>query len=88
MKKIANIVEVEGEGLEALLGEKIFIMCSSYFYTGVLEGVNTNCVLLQNPSIVYETGVWTDKSWKDAQRLHNKYHYIRTSMIESFGAGK
>ena len=27
------------------------------------------CVLLENPSIVYETGPFSDTAWQDAQRL-------------------
>ena len=88
MRKLANVVEVEGEGLEALLGEKIFIMCSSYFYTGVLEGVNTNCVLLKNPSIVYETGAWSEKAYKDMQSLNKDSWYVMIHAIESFGLAK
>lgn len=86
MKVITEIKD--SEGLEGLLGEQVIIICACYFYIGKLVGVNDKCIKLEDASIVYETGSWSDKSWKDAQRLHNKFHYIATGMIESFGAGK
>ena len=83
MKKIVE--QVEGEGLEGLLGEEVTLLCLSYFYTGKLVGVNDTCVLLENPAIIYETGPWTDKSWKDTQNLPGPW-YIQIAAIESFGA--
>lgn len=84
MKKIVNVVEVENEGLAALLGERVTLFCMNYIYTGKLAGVNDTCVLLENAAIVYETGSFGDKSWKDAQKLPNQW-YVQTSAIESFG---
>ena len=86
MRKIVE--EVSGEGLEKLLGEKVLLMCANYFYTGKLVGVNTDCVLLSDPAIVYETGEWSSKSFKDAQPLHVKEWYVARSFIESFGSAK
>ena len=83
------IVErVEAEGLEALLGEVVFVMCACYIYIGKLVGVNATCIKLEDASIVYETGEWSEKKWKDAQKLPQKFHYVQTGMIESFGVGK
>ena len=81
MKKI---VEVTDEGLEGLLGETVIIMCVNYFYTGKLAGVNSSCVKLDEPSIIYESGPWSERGWKDAQKLPNS-HYIQITSIESFG---
>ena len=82
MKKI--ITEVEGEGLVKLLGERVTLFCANYIYTGKLEGVNESCVLLTDASVVYETGPFGDKKWKDAQSLPAEW-YVQTSAIESFG---
>lgn len=82
MKKI--VTEVEGEGLVKLLGETVTIFCASYIYTGKLVGVNDTCVLLDDAKIVYETGAFSEKGWKDAQSLPNSW-YVATGMIESFG---
>lgn len=85
MKKIVE--DVAGEGLEKFLGEKILLMCGCYFYAGILKGVNDDCVLLEDASIVYETGPWGDKTYKDAQKLPSDW-YVSIAAIESFGAGK
>jgi len=85
VKKI--IEETNPEGLEKLLGERVTLFCLNYIYTGKLAGVNATCVLLTEPAIVYETGPYTDKGWKDAQPLPNDL-YVMTACIESFGLVK
>lgn len=85
MKKIVE--QTEGEGLEALLGEKIVLFCANYIYAGVLAGVNETCVLLHEPKLVYETGELTAKQWKDAQILPSPW-YVQTNAIEAFGPGR
>ena len=82
MKKIVN--EVHGEGLEKLLGERVTLFCMNYIYTGTLTGVNETCVLLTDAAIVYETGAFTEKDWKDAQKITHDW-YVQTASIESFG---
>jgi hypothetical protein len=88
MKKLVSVTEVEGEGFEALLGEKVLLLCSNYFYTGKLIGVNDKYVCLEEPAIVYETGAWSDKTYSSEQKLHTKVFYVHTAMIESFGVSK
>lgn len=66
MKKLVNVTEVEGEGLMALLGERVTLFCLNYIYTGKLTGVNSTCVLLEDAAIVYETGAFDASAWKDA----------------------
>ena len=78
----------DSEGLESLLGEVITVFCASYFYTGKLVGVNSTCIKLEDPSIVYETGSFQEKNWKDAQKLPEKHWYIQVNLIESFGIMK
>ena len=87
MKVLARAVEVSEEGLESLLGQTVTFFCAVYIYTGELVGVNSTCVKLKNPKIVYETGAFNEKSWKDAQSLPNEL-YLQTSMIEAFGIVK
>lgn len=87
MKKIANVVEVAGEGLESLLEETVTFFCVNYIYTGKLTGVNSTFVKLESPKIVYETGAFSDKAWKDAQALPGTI-YIQTAAIEAFGIVK
>jgi len=82
MKKLVE--EVAGEGLENLLGERVTLMCSNYFYTGKLIGVNNTSVMLTDAAVVYETGSLLDKTWKDAQQLPNDW-YVQIAAVESFG---
>jgi hypothetical protein len=88
MKKLVSVAEVEGEGFESLLGEKVILLCANYFYTGKLIGVNDSCVELEDAAIVYQTGPWDSKGYTDEQKLHIKPFYVSTSAIESFGASK
>lgn len=88
MKKVVNVTEVEGEGLTALLGENVLLLCTNYFYTGKLVGVNDSCVMLESPAIVYETGPFTERGYKDAQPLPSKSWYVQIAAIESFGVSK
>jgi hypothetical protein len=87
MKVLAKAVEVSDEGLESLMGEIITVFCAVYIYTGKLIGVNDSCIKLQSPKIVYETGAFNEKNWKDAQALPNDL-YIQLGMIEAFGIVK
>ena len=85
MKKI--VTEVQGEGLEKLLGERLTLFCANYIYTGTLSGVNDTCVLLTDAAIVYETGSFSEKEWNDAQKLPCEW-YVQIQAIESFGVLK
>ena len=85
MKKL---VEVSDEGLEGLMGEVVTLLCMNYFYTGKLTGVNDSCVQLEGPSIIYDTGDWSDKNWSDAEKLPTEYLYVSVSSIESYGVLK
>lgn len=87
MKKIVKATEVEGEGLTLLLGERVTLFCLTYIYTGKLLGVNETCVLLEDVAVVYETGEFTCKTWKDAQPLPGNW-YVPVGSIESFGVLK
>ena len=88
MKQIVTVTEVEGEGLEALLGQNVLLFCLNYIYTGKLVGVNDTFIKIEGAKIVYETGAFSDKQYKDAQALPASEWYIQTSAIESFGPGK
>ena len=82
MKMIVD--QVEGEGLEKLLGERVTLFCMNYIYAGKMTGVNEKCVLLTEACIVYETGSFDSVNWTDAQSLPNDW-YVSISSIESFG---
>lgn len=82
-----EIVEVSKTGFENFLGENLTVFCAVYIYTGKLTEVNATCIKLENPKIVYETGGFTEKDWKDAQALPNTI-YVQTAMVEAFGIVK
>lgn len=85
MKILQNIVDVQEEGMIALIGQNVEIFCGIYIYAGKLVGVNDTCIKLANPHIVYETGGFSDKKYKDAQHMGREFHYVQTTFIESFG---
>ena len=83
-----KLIECENEGMESLLGEQVTLFCVNYFYTGTLAGVNEDCVKLENPAIVYDTGPWDDEGYADEQALPCPAIYVRIALIESFGTVK
>ena len=84
-----RIVETdEPSPLEQLLGEKILVFCLNYIYTGTLYSVNDHTIVLNKPSIVYETGGFADGGYKHAESLHCATWNISISAIESFGKSK
>ncbi len=84
MKKLVQVTEIQGEGLEALFGERATLFCLNYIYTGKLVGVNDSFIMLEDAAIVYETGDFKTKDWKDAQPLPGPW-YVQRGAIESFG---
>ncbi len=85
MKKL--IEETDETAMESLMGKIITIFSLNYIYTGKLIGVNDTCCMLENPSIVYETGSFSEREWKDSQALPNEI-YVNYAGIESFGVVK
>ena len=85
MQVLVETREVKEEGFLSLLGKNVEIFCGVYIYAGKLVGVNSTCVKLANPHLVYETGGFLDKKYKDAQPMGREFHYVATTLIESFG---
>ena len=86
MKKIISTVEVDGEGLEALLGEHVLIKGFNYFYSGILSGVNDTDIILTEPKVVFQTGEYNTPGFDDAQALPATEWRVRTAAIESYGS--
>ena len=82
---IVTTKEVENEGLKAFLGRRVTLFCSSYFYTGLLIGVNDTCVKLDNAKVVFDTGAFHTKDWSTAEAIPGKVWYVTIQSIESFG---
>ena len=85
---LVPVIEVPNEGLLSLLNQDVMLFGLNYIYAGKLVGVNSTFVKLENAKIVYETGSFGDKHYKDAQSLPGAAWYVQTSAIESFGLGK
>lgn len=83
MKRLVE--ETEDDGFSILLGEQVTLLCANYFYTGKLVGANSEFLELESPEIVYETGEWNTKTYKDSQALPCKTLRVRTAAIESYG---
>ena len=75
MKRLVKVEEIEGEGLVKLMGEHVMLFCLNYIYAGTLVGVNDKFILLEDASIVYETG----------ELLPTKNWYVKTDCVESYG---
>lgn len=75
-------------GLEALIGERVLFLCTNYFYAGkliALAGADASAsAVLEDASVVYETGAWGEPQWKDAQNMKRKQIGVRLDAIESF----
>lgn len=78
-----KIQVVEEAPFDALLGKEVCVICTSYIYHGKLTGINDEMLELSNPSIVYQTGAWSDKKWADAQKLPTPTLPIFFGQIES-----
>ncbi len=77
-------MECNDKGFMKLIGKRVTLFCANYIYTGKLVGVNDHDLLLEDAAVVYETGAFTEKSWKDAQSLPGPW-YVRTAFVESYG---
>lgn len=70
-----------------LQGKRMTIWCVNFIYTGTLAEIHADCVKLDDPSVVYETGGLTEGTWKDAQELPDSIYVMRAA-IECFGIMK
>src|SRR3990167_7146697 len=81
-KVVERVVESKSEiqdvadGLITLLDTNVMVMCASYIYAGKLVGVNETCIKLEDAGIVYETGPYTSKGYKDVQKLPGTFWFI------------
>ena len=75
-------------GMEKLIGGKVILLCANYFYNGKLVEVGESYVLLDDATIVYDTGQWSAKSYELAEALPSKQWSVSRQFIESWGPGK
>lgn len=84
MKKVIQVTDVEGEGLEAFLNKRIFVVCRSYFYAGTLTGINNDCILLKDARFFFESGSFEDKWIAHSEKVKGGKFYVAKNAIESF----
>lgn len=84
-----RLVEIDNDSfLESLMGQRITVFCARYIYTGDLIAISNDEILLKHPAIVYETGSFGSKDWKDAQQLPHDQFCIDRRSVESYGIMK
>lgn len=71
------------EALARLTGEQVWLWCINYVYYGTIADVSSTDVLLENATIVLESGDFKDDSFKEYENVPYPVH-VRTSAIESF----
>ena len=81
MKKI---IEVDCNGFDDMLGERIQVWCGNYIYAGKLLCSNELFIELTDCGVVYETGPLADKGFKDKQLTPGNLR-INRAWIESWG---
>ena len=69
--------------LAHMVGKNVYVCCTGYAYSGVLETIGARSITIREPSIVYETGAWTATKWHDAQRLPTARAVVMVGQIES-----
>lgn len=84
MKKVIQVTEVEGEGLESFLNKRIFVVCRSYFYAGTLTGINDTCILLEDARFVLQSGSFEGSKFDEAEKVKGGKIYVATNAIEAF----
>ena len=84
MKKLAKIVEVEGDHLVAAMGQKVLIFGVRYNYSGVMTEVNDKFLKLTEAVIVFDTGDFAAKNWAAAETPKSSEIYVNIAAIESW----
>lgn len=81
-----EVIDVPNEGLVALIGRSVLVMCANFYYQGKLEGVNKDCIKLSGTKIILETGKLGAQKWDKSAPSPNEdgIHYVMKDAIESF----
>jgi hypothetical protein len=81
--KTSNLFDTDGLG--EYLGKKVTIFGLNYIYHGTLVALSPTTAKLSDASIVYETGDFKSKEFKDVQSLCTDFWNVERQSIESFG---
>ena len=80
-----TLKKIDNYGYSSLIGENITVFCCRYIYHGKLIEEGKSFIKIQSPSIVYETGCFTENNFKDIQSMNTKTFSINKDSVESFG---
>lgn len=78
-------------GLESLIGNRVLVKTTGYFYEGLLSAMNEKVIELKDPKIIYDTGPWADDGYEIEEKLQLKSSnnwFVNVDHIESFGLSK
>lgn len=82
--------DFNGEGLMSLMHKEVLVMCASFFYEGVVVGVDNGCLILEGsrkkaPQIIFNSGEMKAKQFVEAEELPRPQWRIMIHAIESIG---
>lgn len=77
-------VEYEGSEFADAMGKEVALFGMVYIYGGKLVGENDHYVILEDAGIIYETGAFNSKTWKDFQKVPASNLKVRKPAIESW----
>jgi len=84
IKDQVGLDEVEEvEDITELEGKKYAFQCARYIYYGKVKNVNPSWVELDEASVVFDTGNYSDTSAEDIQELPKKKAYVMRQSIEA-----
>jgi hypothetical protein len=71
-------------GVAQYIGQKIILKCMNYFYFGEILSVDAFSAKVKDCAVVFETGPFTDKDLKDAQKMGCDFN-VALQSIEAYG---
>ena len=82
-----KLVESDSNAFDPLLGKKIVVYGCRFIYTGILEAVDNNTLLLSDAHIIYDTGEHSKdkKDWDTVEPCWSNDWHVQIASIESFG---
>lgn len=82
-----KLIESDANAFDSLLGKKIVVYACRFIYTGILEAVDNNTLLLSDAHIIYDTGEHhsNKKAWATVEPCWTSHWNVQIASIESFG---
>lgn len=84
MKKVVKVKKVKNEGIADFLNRRIFVICPSYFYAGILTRINNDCILIEDAHFVLQSGSFEGSEFDESEKVKGGKIYVAKNAIESF----